>query len=92
MLSLVYTQIDAAMPAHMTWLRAHYASGHFIVSGRQIPRAGGIIVATGSTREDVDTIARADPFVVRGLATVRVIEFRASQKADDAGDRLRASP
>ena len=54
-IELTYTadlaRIDAAMPAHMKWLRAHYASGHFIVSGRKIPRDGGIILAAGkSTR------------------------------------------
>ena len=91
-IELTYTadlaRIDAAMPAHMKWLRAHYASGHFIVSGRKIPRDGGIIVAAGESREAIEAIAREDPFVTRELATVRVIEFRVSQKADDAGDRL----
>jgi len=31
----------------------------------------------------MEAIAREDPFYVRGLADVRVIEFRASQRADD---------
>ena len=87
-LELTYTadlpRIDAAMRAHMKWLRAHYAAGHFLVSGRKIPRDGGIIVATGTDRDAVETIARQDPFVAGGLATVRVIEFRASQKTADA--------
>ena len=88
LLELTYTapldRIDAAMKAHMKWLRAHYAAGHFLVSGRKIPRDGGIIIATGTDREAVVNIAHQDPFVSQGLATVRVIEFRASQKAPDA--------
>jgi hypothetical protein len=31
---------------------------------------------------------REDPFVVRGLAEVRVVEFRASQRARDLPERI----
>lgn len=84
-------QIDAAMPAHMKFLRAHYASGHFLVSGRKVPRDGGIILATGESREQIEAIARKDPFCAKGLAEVRVIEFRASQVAQDVGARMAAA-
>ena len=91
-IDLTYTaplsRIDAAMADHMTFVRAHYASGHFVVSGRKDPRDGGIILAVGKSREEIETIARQDPFVTRGLADVRVIEFRVSQKADDAQARI----
>jgi uncharacterized protein YciI len=90
-IELVYkvelAQIDAAMKEHVAWLNQHYAAGTFLVSGRKIPRDGGIIVATGRSRDEIETIVRADPFVVRGLADVRVIEFRASQRADDMPKR-----
>ena len=76
-------QIDAHMRAHMRFLKAHYAAGRFVVSGRKVPRDGGIIIATGGTREQMEAIARQDPFVIAGLADVRVIEFRASQRAPD---------
>ena len=81
-------QIDAAMTAHVKYLKKYYAAGKFLVSGRKIPRDGGIIVAVGKSREEIETIAREDPFCARGLADVRVIEFRASQKAADAGERI----
>ena len=86
-------EIDAHMPAHMAFLRKYYAAGHFLVSGRQVPRTGGIIVAVGSSREEIEAIAAEDPFCARGLAECRVIEFRASQRADDIQARLdRADP
>lgn len=81
-------RIDAAMKTHMKWLRAEYAAGRFLVSGRKIPRDGGIIVAVGKSRDEVEAIARQDPFVVEGLADVRVIEFRVSQKAADIQARI----
>ena len=81
-------QIDAAMAAHMKFLKKYYAAGNFLVSGRKIPRDGGIIVAVGGSREEIEKIACEDPFYARGLADFRVIEFRASQRADDIEERL----
>lgn len=81
-------QIDAEMKAHVAFLRKHYAAGRFLVSGRKIPRDGGVIIATGGEREELEAIVREDPFVARGLADYRIIEFRASQLADDMPKRL----
>ena len=81
-------EIDARMKAHMAFLKKHYASGHFLVSGRKIPREGGIILAVGKSRADIEAIMREDPFCKHGLADFRVIEFRASQRADDVQKRL----
>ena len=80
--------IDAHMKAHMRFLKAHYASGHFLVSGRKVPRDGGIILAVGQSREEIESIAAQDPFVTNGLAEARVIEFRASQRAPDIDQRI----
>lgn len=91
-IELTYTadlaRIDASMRAHMQFINTHYASGHFVVSGRKIPRDGGIILAVGTDRAEIEAIAQQDPFVTKGLATARVIEFRVSQRADDAGARM----
>jgi len=75
--------IDRHMTAHVKFLRKYYTAGNFLVSGRKIPRDGGIIIAVGESREAIETIVREDPFVSRGLAEFRIIEFRASQRADD---------
>ena len=81
-------EIDAHMRAHMAFLKKHYAGGKFLVSGRKIPRDGGIILAVAGSREEIDTIMREDPFCARGLAETRVIQFRASQRADDIQGRI----
>jgi len=81
-------EIDAAMRPHMAFLKKYYASGHFVASGRKIPRDGGIILAVGKDRDEIETIAREDPFCARGLAEVRVVEFRVSQRADDINQRF----
>ena len=91
-IELIYTAdlaaIDASMAAHVRFLKKYYASGHFLVSGRKIPRDGGIILAVGASRQEIETIVREDPFVTRGLADVRIVEFRASQRAPDIQQRI----
>lgn len=91
-IELTYTsdlaEIDAHMAAHVRFLKKYYASGHFLVSGRKIPRDGGIILAVGRTREEIEKIAAEDPFCRHGLAEFRVVEFRASQRADDIQKRI----
>jgi uncharacterized protein YciI len=81
-------EIDARMAAHVAFLKKYYASGNFLVSGRKIPRDGGIILAVGKSRRQIEAIAEEDPFVEHGLADFRVVEFRASQRADDIQKRI----
>jgi len=91
-IELVYkvdvSAIDAHMAAHMKFVRKYYAAGNFLVSGRKVPREGGIILATGASREQIEAIVKEDPFHAHGLADFRIIEFRASQRADDINARI----
>jgi len=81
-------EIDAHMAAHVIFLKKHYASGNFLVSGRKIPRDGGIILAVGESRQQIEAIVQEDPFHKHGLADFRIIEFRTSQRADDIPKRI----
>ena len=76
------------MTAHVQFLKKHYASGQFVISGRNIPRDGGIILATGASRQEIEKIIREDPFCKNGLAEFRIIEFRATQRAEDVPKRI----
>ncbi len=91
-IELVYkaelAEIDAHMAAHVKFLKKYYAAGNFLVSGRKIPRDGGIILAVGKSRQQIEAIVAEDPFYKHRLADFRVIEFRASQRADDIQERL----
>jgi uncharacterized protein YciI len=81
-------EIDAHMVAHVKFLKKYYASGNFLVSGRKIPREGGIILAMGTSREQIQSIIQEDPFYARGLADFRIVEFRVSQRADDIQKKI----
>jgi len=81
-------EIDTHMAAHVMFLKKHYAAGNFLVSGRKIPRDGGIILAVGKSRRQIEAIVEEDPFYEHDLADFRIIEFRASQRADDIQKRI----
>jgi uncharacterized protein YciI len=85
-------EIDAHMAAHVAFLEQHYLAGTFLVSGRKIPRDGGIIIAAGKSRSELEEIMRQDPFCRLGLADARVVEFQASQRAADIQARIDAEP
>jgi uncharacterized protein YciI len=91
-IELVYTadlsEIDAHMAAHVAFLNKYYAAGKFLISGRKIPRDGGIILAVGEKRAEIEAIVAEDPFRKRGLAEFRIIQFRASQRAADIPKRI----
>jgi uncharacterized protein YciI len=71
-LLLTYTrpldEVDALMRRHMAWLNEGYAAGRFLVSGRRMPRTGGVIVATGDDRDEIEALAATDPYVTGGVA------------------------
>lgn len=91
-IELVYkaplADIDKHMTAHVVFLKKYYASGNFLISGRKIPRDGGIILAVGKSLKEIEAIVAEDPFFEHGLADFRIIEFRASQRADDIPKRV----
>jgi uncharacterized protein YciI len=91
-IELVYTaalpEIDAQMAAHVRFLKKYYAAGNFLVSGRKIPRDGGIILAVADSHQQIEAIVEEDPFHRHGLADFRIIEFRVSQRADDIQRRV----
>ena len=74
--SLTYTSpigaIEQFLAEHVEYLDKYYASGHFQLSGRKEPRTGGVIIATASTRAELEQILAQDPFHREGLASYDV--------------------
>ncbi|GAA3388531.1 YciI family protein [Streptomyces sp. NPDC012769] len=85
-LELTYTapveRVDALIPAHVEWLDAQYAAGVFLASGRKNPRDGGVILAGGVGREEIEKIVATDPFTVEGVCAYRIVEFYATKSVD----------
>ena len=68
-------QIDELMPAHREWLEEQYADGVFLASGPRVPRDGGVILAAGLPRPELEARLSLDPFQRKQLAAYDVVEF-----------------
>ncbi|MFG2337861.1 YciI family protein [Streptomyces yangpuensis] len=75
--------VEEQMDAHIAWLDGYYASGVFLASGRKVPREGGVILAGGVSRAEIERIAAEDPFAVAGVCAYRITEFIATKTSSD---------
>ncbi|MGN6243434.1 MAG: YciI family protein [Motilibacteraceae bacterium] len=69
------SRIDQLLDDHRAWLDGHFADGTFLVSGPRVPRVGGTILATGTSRDDLERRIASDPLVLAGAARYEVVEF-----------------
>jgi uncharacterized protein YciI len=74
-------EIDRLLADHRSFLERHYASGHFLLSGRKEPRTGGVILAKAKNRDEVEAIIRSDPFYVAQTAEYEIVEFTPTMNA-----------
>ncbi|MBD1366774.1 GTP cyclohydrolase [Mucilaginibacter sp. ZT4R22] len=72
-------ELDAHMDAHVKYLKKYYEADVFLMSGRKVPRTGGIIIAQADSKEILETIIAEDPFFQHKLAEFTITEFLASQ-------------
>lgn len=70
------SEIDANLAAHREFLAENFAAGRLLLCGPQVPREGGLILASGSmSRAEVEAMVETDPFKTAGVADYRIVEF-----------------
>ena len=74
-----FDRIEPHLDAHMQFLDRHYASGHFLLSGRKVPRSGGVILARAGSKTEIQTIIEEDPFYSENLADFEIVEIAPSR-------------
>lgn len=71
-----YEEVRRLFPEHREYLRRHFTTGEFIVSGVREPASvGGLIVARAESAEAVRALTADDPFVQRGVAEYAILPF-----------------
>ena len=68
-------KIDLFKSAHIDFLTHYYAQNCFLLSGPQVPRHGGLILAQCDSKAGLQQILNKDPFAINNLATYEIIEF-----------------
>jgi uncharacterized protein YciI len=81
--------LDEYMAEHVKYLNKYYKADVFIVSGRKVPRTGGIILAQADSKEILEKIIADDPFHKYKLAEFNITEFKASQSHPDLKGLIR---
>jgi uncharacterized protein YciI len=76
-------ELDRHMDAHVKYLKKYYKADVFIMSGRKVPRTGGIIIAQADSKEILEMIIAEDPFHQHKLAEFTITEFLTSQYHPD---------
>ncbi|MEO0937646.1 MAG: YciI family protein [Pseudomonadota bacterium] len=76
-----FEKIDPEIDAHIEFLDRNYAIGTFIASGAKVPRTGGVIIATATSRDALEHILASDPFYAKDLARYTITEFRPTKTA-----------
>ncbi len=67
--------IERLTPAHREFLDQYYAKGVLLISGRQTPATGGVILAKAESKEALLKILAEDPFQQEDAADYTVYEF-----------------
>lgn len=81
-------ELDSHMADHVKYLRKYYKKNIFVASGRKVPRTGGIILAIGTTKAEIEKIIKEDPFFKYELAEFTITEFNTSQYHPDLEEFL----
>jgi uncharacterized protein YciI len=75
--------VDKYLQSHVEFLDKQYKAGNFIMSGRKVPRTGGIILSKISNKEELLKIIEKDPFKINNLADYEFIEFVPSRTSEE---------
>lgn len=81
-------RVDALLSEHVAYLDRCYEKGLFLLSGRQVPRTGGFILAVAPDRAAIEAVIAQDPFVRDGVAEYRVVEVAPTKAAPAVGALL----
>lgn len=67
--------VDNFLSAHSEYLKQHYKTGEFILSGRRVPRTGGVIMSVIEDKENLKNVLAQDPFNLNNVADYEIIEI-----------------
>ena len=76
-------KVDQYINDHIEFLNEQYELGNFLVSGRKVPRTGGIILSKVENETELKKIIGKDPFKINELADYELTEFIPSKTCDE---------
>lgn len=74
--------VEKHLLEHRAFLDVYYKIGIFIASGRKTSGDGGVILAKGATKEQIEKILAEDPFSREGISKYEIAEFSPNRVAE----------
>ena len=71
------SEVDKFLVPHRAYLDELYQQNVLVASGPQIPRNGGVLIASGMEKSQLESLLKKDPFAINGIAEYTIIEFEA---------------
>jgi uncharacterized protein YciI len=68
-------KVNEARERHRAFLETGYSKKLILMSGPQVPRTGGIIVARAESMEDIARFLANDPYQKEKIAEYKFVEF-----------------
>jgi uncharacterized protein YciI len=61
-------EVDRLLDGHRAWIKRHMEAGTILLTARQVPLTGGLILARGESPEEIWEMVGEDPFHSSGSA------------------------
>lgn len=72
-------RVEPYFEPHIAFVKRYVEAGNFLLTGKKIPRTGGVILAKVESREELMKLLAEDPFVEFDLADFDITEIQLSQ-------------
>ena len=68
-------EVDLLLDAHKAWITRNQEAGRILMTARQVPLEGGLILAQGGSVQEMHDMIAEDPFHASGAAEYEIREF-----------------
>jgi uncharacterized protein YciI len=69
-------EVDRLLDGHRAWIMKNMEAGKILLTARQVPLTGGLILARGESPEEIWEMIAEDPFHSSGSAEYEVLQFQ----------------
>ena len=82
-------EVDRLLEDHKAWITRHQEAGRILMTARQVPLTGGLILARGGSADEMWEMIAEDPFHTSGAAEYDVLEFEPARVTQGMEEALR---
>jgi uncharacterized protein YciI len=82
-------EVDRMLDGHRAWITRNQEAGRILMTAREVPLVGGLILAIGESVEDMLAMIAEDPFHASGAAEYEVRRFEPVRVTEGMEGRLR---